>query len=72
MIWFVVTEEKTDQTPRGTNLLAGTSAQLVDNLKRYKEAGLTMPLLWPPFTGVPTAKTLDDVRRLKEDILPKV
>ena len=43
-----------------------------DNLKRYKEAGLTLPLLWPPFRGVPTAKTIVDLRRLKEDILPKV
>ena len=41
-------------------------------LKRYKEAGLTMPLLWPPFTDVPVAKTLDDLKRLKEDIMPKV
>ena len=41
-------------------------------LKRYKEAGLTMPLLWPPFADVPVAKTLDDLKRLKEDIMPKV
>ncbi len=26
-------------------------------LKRYKEAGLTMPLLWPPFADVPISKT---------------
>ena len=51
MIWFVITDEETDQTPagKGTNLLAGTAAQITDILKRYKEAGLTMPLLWPPF-----------------------
>jgi alkanesulfonate monooxygenase SsuD/methylene tetrahydromethanopterin reductase-like flavin-dependent oxidoreductase (luciferase family) len=74
MIWFVITPEKVDQTPKGklTNLLVGSSEQIVDTLKRYEEAGLTMPLLWPPFTGVPTAKTIDDLRRLKEDILPKV
>ena len=46
MIWFVITDDETDQTPagKGTNLLAGTAAQITDNLKRYKEAGLTMPL----------------------------
>ena len=31
-----------------------------------------MPLLWPPFAKVPVAKTLDDLRRLTEDIMPKV
>ena len=74
MIWFVVTDEETDQTPRGkgTNLLAGTAAQITDTLKRYKEAGLTMPLLWPPFQDVPVEKTLDDLKRLKEEIMPKV
>jgi len=74
MIWFVITPDKVDQTPNGklTNLLVGSADQLVDRLKRYKEAGLTMPLLWPPFNDVPTAKTLDDLKRLKEDILPKV
>jgi hypothetical protein len=74
MIWFVITEEETDQTPRGkaTNLLAGTAAQITDTLKRYEEAGLTMPLLWPPFQDVPVAKTLDDLKRLKEEIMPKV
>jgi len=74
MIWFVITDEETDQTMRGkaTNLLAGTAAQITDMLKRYKEAGLTMPLLWPPFADVPVAKTLDDLKRLKEEIMPKV
>jgi hypothetical protein len=38
----------------------------------YRDAGLTMPLLWPPFSGTPTAKTLVDLRRLVHDILPKV
>jgi hypothetical protein len=37
-----------------------------------KEAGLTMPLIWPPFQGVPVSKTLDDLKRLKEEIMPKV
>ena len=74
MIWFVITDEEMDQTPAGkaTNLLAGTAAQITDMLKRYKEAGLTMPLLWPPFADVPVAKTLDDLKRLKEEIMPKV
>jgi alkanesulfonate monooxygenase SsuD/methylene tetrahydromethanopterin reductase-like flavin-dependent oxidoreductase (luciferase family) len=74
MVWFVITDEETDQTPqgKGTNLLAGTAAQITDNLKRYREAGLTMPLLWPPFQGVPVAKTLDDLKRLREEIMPKV
>jgi dimethylsulfone monooxygenase len=74
MIWFVITDAETDQTPqgKGSNLLVGTSAQITDILKRYKEAGLTMPLLWPPFSGTPTAKTLTDMRRLAHEILPKV
>jgi alkanesulfonate monooxygenase SsuD/methylene tetrahydromethanopterin reductase-like flavin-dependent oxidoreductase (luciferase family) len=74
MLFFDITSEKTDQTPRGklTPSMTGTPQQLTDNLKRYKEAGLTLPLLWPPFKGVPTAKTIVDLRRLKEDILPKV
>jgi alkanesulfonate monooxygenase SsuD/methylene tetrahydromethanopterin reductase-like flavin-dependent oxidoreductase (luciferase family) len=74
MIWFVITEEDMDQTPagKGTNILVGSAKQITDTLKRYQEAGLTMPLLWPPFADVPVAKTLDDLRRLKEDIMPKV
>jgi hypothetical protein len=32
-----------------------------------------MPIVWPPFAGdVPVSKTLDDMKRLKEDIMPKV
>jgi alkanesulfonate monooxygenase SsuD/methylene tetrahydromethanopterin reductase-like flavin-dependent oxidoreductase (luciferase family) len=74
MIWFVITDQEMDQTPAGraTNLLAGTADQVTEMLKRYKEAGLTMPLLWPPFQDVPVSKTLDDLKRLKEDIMPKV
>ena len=74
MIWFVITDEEMDQTPAGkaTNLLAGTQGQVTDMLKRYKEAGLDMPLLWPPFVDVPVAKTLDDLKRLTEDIMPAV
>jgi alkanesulfonate monooxygenase SsuD/methylene tetrahydromethanopterin reductase-like flavin-dependent oxidoreductase (luciferase family) len=74
MIWFVITDQEMDQTPmgKGTNLLAGTSAQITDMLKRYQDAGMTMALLWPPFQDVPVAKTLDDLKRLKEDIMPKV
>ena len=74
MIWFVITDDgdRSDAAGKGTNLLAGTAAQITDILKRYKEAGLTMPLLWPPFQDVPVAKTLDDLKRLKEEIMPKV
>ena len=74
MIWLTFTDEQTDQTPRGraTNLLVGTVAQVTDNLKRLKEAGLTMLLIWPPFQDVPVSKTLDDLKRLKEEIMPKV
>ncbi len=74
MIWFVITDEDSDQSPagKGTNLLVGSADQITERLKRYKEAGLTMPMLWPPFADVPVAKTLDDLKRLKEDIMPKV
>ncbi|HEU0102324.1 MAG TPA: LLM class flavin-dependent oxidoreductase [Mycobacteriales bacterium] len=74
MIWFVITDAETDQTDNGkaSNILAGTAGQVTDMLKRYKEAGLTMPLLWPPFADVPVSKTLDDLKRLKEEIMPKV
>jgi alkanesulfonate monooxygenase SsuD/methylene tetrahydromethanopterin reductase-like flavin-dependent oxidoreductase (luciferase family) len=74
LIWFVITDEETDQTPRGKaiNLLAGTAAQITDTLNRYKDGGLTMPLLWPPFADVPVSKTLDDLKRLKKKIMPKV
>ena len=74
MLWFVITDEATDQSPQGklTNLMVGTADQITDNLKRYREAGLTMPLLWPPFAGVPVAKTLDDLKRLTAEIMPKV
>ena len=74
MIWFVITDEETDQTDNGkaSNILAGTAAQITDMLKRYQEVGLTMPLLWPPFADVPVSKTLDDLKRLKEEIMPKV
>ena len=74
MIWFVITEEEADLTPNGkaSNLLVGTAAQITDQLKRYKEAGMTMPLIWPPFRDVPSSKTIDDLKRLKEEIMPKV
>ena len=75
MIWTVITEEETDQSTEGgvaSNLLVGTEKQVTDRLKAYKEAGLTMPLIWPPFTDVPTSKTLDDLKRIKNDIMPKV
>lgn len=74
MCWFTITDEKSDQTPqgKGSNILIGTADQITENLLRLKEAGLTMPLLWPPFADVPVSKTLDDLKRLKEEIMPKV
>jgi hypothetical protein len=74
MLWFVITPVEMDQTPqkRVTNLMVGSAAQITDMLKRYKEAGLTMPLFWPPFADVPVAKTLDDLKVLREEIMPKV
>jgi alkanesulfonate monooxygenase SsuD/methylene tetrahydromethanopterin reductase-like flavin-dependent oxidoreductase (luciferase family) len=74
MIWFTITDTETDQSDQGkvSNILVGTANQIADMLKRYKEVGLTMPLLWPPFADVPVSKTLDDLKRLKEEIMPKV
>ena len=74
MIWFTITDTEVDQTDnrKVSNLLVGTEAQITDRLKHYKEAGLTMPLLWPPFADVSVSKTLDDLKRLKNDIMPKV
>ena len=74
MIWFTITDTEVDQSDNGkvSNILVGTAAQITDMLKRYKEAGLTMPLLWPPFADVPVSKTMDDLKRLKEEIMPKV
>jgi alkanesulfonate monooxygenase SsuD/methylene tetrahydromethanopterin reductase-like flavin-dependent oxidoreductase (luciferase family) len=74
MIPFEITSERTDQSDKGklTPTLVGTAQQITDNLKRYKEAGMTMPLLWPPFSGTPTAKTIVDMRRLVHDIMPKI
>ena len=74
MCWFVITDEKSDQSNlgKGSNLLIGTAGQIADNLKAMKEAGLTMPLIWPPFADVPVSKTLDDLKQLKEEIMPQV
>jgi alkanesulfonate monooxygenase SsuD/methylene tetrahydromethanopterin reductase-like flavin-dependent oxidoreductase (luciferase family) len=74
MIWFVITDDDMDQTPagKGTNILVGSANQITETLKRYQEAGLDMPMLWPPFADVPVAKTLDDLKRLREDIMPRV
>ena len=74
MIWTVITDVDMDQSPAGkaTNLLVGSERQVTDMLKRYQEAGLTKLLIWPPFADVPTAKTLDDMKRIKNDIMPKV
>jgi alkanesulfonate monooxygenase SsuD/methylene tetrahydromethanopterin reductase-like flavin-dependent oxidoreductase (luciferase family) len=74
MIWYTITDGETDQTPmgKGSNILVGTAAQVTDNLKRLKEAGLNLLLIWPPFADVPVSKTLDDLKRLKEEIMPQV
>jgi len=74
MCWFVITDEKSDQANlgKGSNLLIGTAQQIADNLKAMREAGLTMPLIWPPFSDVPVSKTLDDLKQLKEEIMPQV
>ena len=74
MYWFVITDEETDQAPAGkaSNILIGTKQQITDNLKRLAEVGLTMPLIWPPFTDVPVSKTLDDLKVLNDEILPEV
>ncbi len=74
MYWFVITDEPSDQTDIGkaSNILVGTKQQITDNLKRLKESGLTMPLIWPPFTDVPVSKTLDDLKVLKHEIMPEV
>ncbi len=74
MIWFVITDVDVDQTDAGkaSNLLVGSKRQVTDMLKRYKEAGLTMPMLWPPFADVPVSKTLDDMKTLVHEIMPEV
>jgi len=74
MCWFAITDEPSDQTRNGklTNLLVGTQEQVTSNLIELKAAGMTMPLIWPPFADVPTAKTLDDLRVLNDEILPAV
>lgn len=74
MYWFVITDEPTDQTPAGkaSNILAGTSEQITENLRGLKEVGLTMPLIWPPFADVPVSKTLEDLEQLNNEILPQV
>jgi len=74
MCWFAITDEPSDQTRNGklTNLLVGTQEQITSNLIELKQAGMTMPLIWPPFADVPTAKTLEDLRILNDEILPAV
>lgn len=74
MMPFEITREETDQTSNGklTPTMVGTADQITHNLLRYKEAGMTMPMLWPPFSGTPTEKTIDDLHQLKDEILPKI
>lgn len=74
MYWTVITDEPSDQADlgKGSNILVGTADQITENLIRLKNAGLTMPLIWPPFTDVPVSKTLEDLRQLNDEILPQV
>ena len=64
--------DRPDAAGQGQQPAGGYRCADQDILKRYKEAGMTMPLLWPPFRDVPTSKTLDDLKRLTEEIMPKV
>lgn len=74
MMPFEITKEETDQTPNGklTPTMVGTADQITKNLNDYKKAGMTMPMLWPPFAGTPTQKTIEDLYRLKHEIMPKL
>jgi alkanesulfonate monooxygenase SsuD/methylene tetrahydromethanopterin reductase-like flavin-dependent oxidoreductase (luciferase family) len=74
MLWFTITDQETDQTDNGklSNLLVGTAAQITDNLKRFQDAGMDLPMVWPPFREVPVSKSIDDLKRLAEEIMPKV
>lgn len=74
MYWFVITEEESDQSDlgKGSNILIGTADQITENLIRLKNAGLTMPLIWPPFTDVPVSKTIEDLHQLNSEIMPNV
>ena len=74
MYWFAITDEPTDQADNGkvSNILVGTQEQVTESLIKLKQAGLTMPLIWPPFADVPTSKTLEDLRVLNDEILPAV
>ncbi len=74
MYWTVITDEPSDQADQGkaSNILVGTAEQITENLIALKNAGLTMPLIWPPFTDVPVSKTLEDLRQLNDEIMPLV
>ena len=74
MMPFEITEKETDQSPAGklTPTMRGTADQITENLIKYKEAGMTFPLLWPPFSGTPTSKTVDDLYQLAQEIMPNI
>ena len=74
MMPFEITKKETDQSPAGklTPTMVGTANQITENLIKYKEAGMTFPLLWPPFSGTPTSKTVDDLYQLKQEIMPNI
>lgn len=50
----------------GTPLAGGVSR------RGLKKAGLEIPLIWPPFSDVPTSKTIEDSHVLNDEILPEV
>ncbi len=74
MIWTVITYQDVDRAParKTSNFVVGSETQVTDKLKRYSEAGVTKLLIWSSFADVPTVKTMDDMRRIKEEIMPKV
>lgn len=63
--WFFITNEEADQTRRArpaTSWRYGGADHR--RLERLEEAGLTMPLLWPPLQSiidVPVSQALDDM-----------
>ena len=72
MIWFVITDTETDQSTWARAATCSPAPQdRSPTCSNYRDAGLTMPMLWPPFADVPVSKTMDDMKQL-EEIMPKV
>jgi hypothetical protein len=70
--WLIEARRDIECHRKLSNYLVGTADQITENLIAYKKAGMTMPLIWPPFSGVPVSKTLEDLNQLVEEIMPKV